>query len=204
MKINCSWAPLLVLRGFSGRRREPGTQQAWLESWAHGRAGVSSPARRWVRQCAFSQSIGTFNTAPDFSKYTNALSCSEGIHEKHGVGQPRGVELVPKSVKCFWSRSEWDKPLIRLWPLGPGWTNAWLTLPVFCTELPLSAAARPREPGHLGVEPGARQVVSKQYQPQSLHSDKTERDSKSVQTHFPALCPCLLLKENTNWLLFPS
>lgn len=62
MKINCSWAPLLVLRGFSGRRREPGTRQAWLESRAHGGAGLSSPARRWVRQCAFSQSIGTFNT----------------------------------------------------------------------------------------------------------------------------------------------
>lgn len=38
--------------------------------------------------------VGTFNTAPDFSKYTNAVSCSEGIHlkkKKKGVGEARNM-----------------------------------------------------------------------------------------------------------------
>lgn len=115
MKINCSWAPLLVLRGFSGRRREPGTQQAWLESWAHGRAGVSSPARRWVRQCAFSQSIGTFNTGLwlfkihkcRFSLWRNSWETWGGLAARSGVGtQVSEMVLVPK-----WMRRAPEPPL---------------------------------------------------------------------------------------------
>lgn len=195
MKINCSWAPLLVLRGFSEqrRRREPGTQQAWLESWAHSRAGVSSRAQRWVWQCAFFQSIGTFNTGLWLFKI-HKCCFSLWRNSRETGGRPGARSRVGTHVSEMLLAPKWRRGA----PERPLTTRAQLTQWV-------TAASRPWEPEEstwawsLGQHRLSRNTISL-----SPSVVTTRREISKVSQPISSLCPCLLLKDNTNRPLFLS
>lgn len=122
MKINCSWAPLLILKG----------PRFWRGTWHWtdlvtgpvlarllGAAGVSSQHHKEEGNVLCLR-VGTFNTAPDFSKYTNGRFMfwrNSLKKKKKGKGEARNKSVpklekgsVPRCIKkdkrCYSSGSQ--------------------------------------------------------------------------------------------------
>lgn len=153
-------------------------------------------------QCAFSHREGHLTPVFDFSKYTNAVSRSEGIHVR-----TRGEARSEKSGRY----SSWGAASGRhVKETGPHAASDHLApikvptphkgacalhgaAPFGCCQV-LGAPGR-GSGGAPGLGAQAGQVLNKQYGPQSLHGDKTERGFRSVPAHFlPSAC--FFLKEH--------